>query len=41
MNWLKWLRTWEFALVIALVGEILVLGAINPSFLSTSAGVPG
>ena len=34
MNWLKWLRTWEFALVIALVGEILVLGAINPSFLS-------
>lgn len=34
MTWLKWLKTWEFALVVALVVEILVLGAINPSFLS-------
>ena len=34
MTWLKWLKTWEFALVIALVAEILILGAINPSFLS-------
>src|SRR5512135_3541795 len=34
MTWLKWLKRWEFALVVALVAEILVLGAINPSFLN-------
>ncbi len=34
MTWLKWLKTWEFALVVALVVEILILGAINPNFLS-------
>jgi AI-2 transport system permease protein len=31
---LKWLKSWEFALVIVLVVEILILGAINPNFLS-------
>ena len=34
MTWLKWFKRWEFALVVALVVEILVLGAINPSFLN-------
>ncbi len=34
MTGIRWLKTWEFALVVALVVEILVLGAINPSFLS-------
>lgn len=30
----KWLKSWEFALVVVLVVEILILGAINPNFLS-------
>jgi AI-2 transport system permease protein len=31
---LKWLKTWEFGLAVLLVLEILVLGAINPTFLN-------
>ena len=34
MTWLKPFKRWEFALVVALVVEILVLGAINPNFLN-------
>ena len=34
MNWTRYLRTWEFALVVLLVVEILVLGMINPTFLN-------
>ncbi len=30
----KWLRSWEVVLAVTLVVELLVLGAINPAFLS-------
>jgi len=33
MNRLRWLKSWEFALVIVLAVELLVLGGINPAFL--------
>ncbi len=34
MKMVKWIRSWEFSLVWLLVLEVLVLGAINPSFLN-------
>jgi len=34
MSWTRYLRTWEFALAILLVLEILVLGIINPVFFN-------
>ncbi len=33
MSGLRWLKTWEFALVVVLIVELLALGAINPAFL--------
>ncbi len=34
MSRFRWATTWEFALVVVLVAELLILGAINPAFLS-------
>ena len=34
MSWTRYLRTWEFALAVLLVLEIIVLGMVNPVFFN-------